>query len=308
MGGRRRPEIVSSAIFGNRSQLIRIGYRRAVAQLTSTRLIGASRDEILAACAATLDDAIDEAEYLAVLKLEPTGRPVDEIRHEVTCSKNSFRPMGRKGRVYKGSEGARIRNCRGHSKGDVKKKIEAELTFCSAIGKAPTLRRQILERLHELDRWECVSRVAHQGSWRRQKIISMDIREERRRILVDLLGVEITNYASLRRWFEGFHRSAAIPPTEMNVVAFAVESYIQGEDVEGLRIDRERLKHGGHRENAFAQKEVVKSVLDKMGTILPKAEDFIEDYIPARSPATRVSPFPNGQAISPPRFLSDGNY
>lgn len=269
--GRGAPKLGSSAIFGKHAQAVRFGYSLASAELRRNghKLVGASKTAISRAVKATLHRAVEQAEDIAVLRWEPTRRPIAEIKHEAIYTKDSFRAVGSSGRIYAVGESERIRSRRGQSRQFLKDKIIAELVFCSRPSPVSKLRRMLIGRLTYLDNTELSSRWAL-DSKRFQKIVTQGTEYERRRLLLEHLGAEVVDFRKLR---EASFVSGSHSATDVEILSYALLEYLDGREVDGIRVLREALVEGPIRISSVAR-EALEIVLAR--TTFLKGEDFIQ--------------------------------
>lgn len=273
--GRGAPKLISGAIFGKHAQAVRFGYSLASTELRRNghKLVGASKTAISRAVEATVHRAVEHAENIAVLHWEPTGKPIDEIKHEAIYTRDSFRAIRSNGRSYAVGESARIRNRRGQSRQFLKNKIIAEMVFCSQRTPASELRRTVVSRFLYLDSTEVPSRWAL-DSRRFQKIVSQGTEYEHRRLLLEYLGIEVVDFRKLQEAsFVSCYHCASHSPTVIEVLSYALLVYLDSGEVEGLRVLREALVEGPIRISRTVR-EAIEIVLAR--TAFWEGQDYVQ--------------------------------
>lgn len=245
--GRGAPKLISGAIFGKDSQVIRIGFNLALREISDFPghiPIGATSSEIKEAARRVMPDVLNKVAYYALLKLGATEEPAQKIIHEAVYSKNTFRPaIGRSGQDFKpayrsGTDRIAVGQARAKRRCYLMREIIFELEAALRRGYAAELRRTVIERLIETDLLEL--------DWREDKTeeqnhITEQLDLHRQRVLVEMLGVDITDFMAACKYFIKNHpeRPAC---TEKQITQFAVTKYLDGEQVPFLQINRKALE------------------------------------------------------------------
>lgn len=245
--GRGAPKLISGAIFGKDSQIIRIGFNLALREIRNfpgRMPIGATNSQIKDAVRRVMPAVLHKAAYHALLRLGATEDPAQKIIHEAVYSKNTFRPtVGRSEQHFKrayrsDADRMAVRQARAKRRRYLVKEIISELEAALQRGHPAELRKAVIEQLIETDFLELDWR---ENATDEQAHITEQLDLHRRRILVQTLGVDITDFMTACKYFLKNHpeRPAC---TEKQIKQFAVTKYLEGEQVPFLQISRKALE------------------------------------------------------------------